>query len=236
MDTAKPHNSKNLILSFLANEEFEEISPKLERVEMTLGDILNFPQEQIRKVYFPETSVISIVTLLENGMGVESGIIGREGISGSSVILTDKEAFSEATVQLSGEGFALGVEEFRKFFDTNENFRRVIFKYIHAFISQISQNAACLSYHTIEKRLARWLLMFHDRASCAKMEMTQEFISQMLGVHRPSVSKSANKLQKLGFIAYNRGVIEILDRSGLEEFSCECYKTINRSLSSYISF
>jgi CRP-like cAMP-binding protein len=236
MDTVKPQNSKNLILNFLTDEEFEELSPKLERIEMTLGDTLNSPQEPIQKVYFPETSVISVVTLLENGMGVESGIIGREGISGASVILTDKEAFSEATVQLSGEGFAMDVEEFRMFFDGNEKFRRVIFKYIHAFISQISQNAACLSYHTIEKRLARWLLMFYDRSTRTKMEMTQEFISQMLGVHRPSVSKNANKLQKLGFIEYNRGVIEILDRESLEEFSCECYQTINRALSRYISF
>lgn len=236
MDAAIVEKVNNRILNNLSESEFAEISLKLTKTEVDLGDILVYPQEQIKKVFFPETSVVSIVTILENGTGVESGIIGREGVSGAGVILTEKVAFSEATIQLGGTGYYMEVDDFRDFFDRNETFKKIIFNYIHSFISQISQNAACLCHHTIEKRLARWLLMFNDRSHRQKMEMTQEFISQMLGVHRPSVSKSANKLQKAGLIKYNRGMIEIVDRKGLEDFSCECYRIINSTLSRYIRF
>lgn len=228
--------SKNLILNSLTESEFNEISNKLEEVDMPLGDLLYSPYEKLEYVYFPLTSVISIVTLLENGSAIESGIIGREGVSGATVVLTDEAtAFSETTIQLSGKGLKMRVEDFKEFFEENKNFRKLVLNYIHAFITQISQNAACLSYHNIEKRLARWLLMFNDRSEAGVMDMTQEFIAQMLGVHRPSVSKNANKLQKLDLITYNRGAIKILDRKALEVYSCECYETINRSLTRYLN-
>lgn len=236
MDAVRKHRSGNLILDLLPNEEFAEIEPKLSRIGTDVGDVLNQPQEKIERVWFPETCVISVVTLLENGTGVESGVVGREGVYGVSPVLTDREAFSEATIQLKGDCLVLKVADFRDLFERSREFRQIIHRYLHAFIGQISQNAACLSYHTIERRLARWLLMFHDRADSETMEMTQEFISQMLGVHRPSVSKSAHKLQDQGLIRYNRGRIEILDREGLEEFSCECYQTINRAHGRYTGF
>ncbi len=227
--------SKNLILNSLINNEFNEISNKTEEIDMPLGEVLYYPNEKLEYVYFPLTSVISIVTLLENGSGIESGIIGREGVSGASVVLTeDSTSFSEATVQLSGSGLRMKVDDFKYFFEESKNFRKSVLNYIHSFITQISQNAACLSYHSIEKLLARWLLMFNDRSEEGVMDMTQEFIAQMLGVHRPSVSKNANKLQKLELINYNRGAINILDRNALEAYSCECYETINSALSRYL--
>ncbi len=236
MDSIKTQNLKNRILDNLSESEFNDISLNLRQAEITLGKVQYYPHEEIKEVFFPETAVVSIVTLLENGTGVESGIIGREGVSGAGVVLTDKVAFSEATMQLGGIGYFMKVSDFKDYFDENKNFRKLILNYIHSFISQISQNSACLCYHMIENRLARWLLMFSDRSQRVEMQMTQEFISQMLGVHRPSVSKSANKLQKMGLIKYNRGLIKIVDRDGLEDFSCECYEIINNSLSRYLYF
>lgn len=236
MQKAAVIKSKNLILNSLNEKEYKEISTCLEEVDMPLGKMLYHPGEKLNYMFFPQTSVISNVTLLENGSGVESGIIGREGVSDAWVILGDDEAFSESTVQLSGYGLKMKTRDFKRFLNENINFRNVILSYIHAYVSQLSQNAACLCYHNIEKRLARWMLMFADRSESETMEMTQEFIAQMLGVHRPSVSKNANKLQKMGLINYNRGTIEIINRKGLEDLSCECYEIINRALIRYLDF
>ncbi len=223
----------NKVLNSLSAAEFKEIEKRLEKIEMILGNVLYYPGEKIEYVYFPETSVISIVMVLENGDTVESGIIGKEGFSGAAVILSEDISPQEATVQLSGEGYRLPVKDFKKLFEENKKFRSAALHSIYAFIAQISQNAACLCHHKIENRLARWFLMFSDRAERKALEMTQEFIAQMLGVHRPTVSKNANNLQKDGFISYNRGTVKIIDREGLENFACECYKAINQSLNGY---
>jgi CRP-like cAMP-binding protein len=222
---------RNYILRSIDEGFIDEFAGKLDKVEMPLAEILHNPLQKIEYVYFPETSVISIVTLLENGNGVESGIIGREGISGTSVIMGEDYSPRESTVQLGGEGWRMRTNDFRHFFEKNDSFRRLVLHYIYAFIAQISQNAVCLCYHIIEQRLARWLLMFDDRTDFKELQLTQEFIAQMLGVHRPSVSISAKKLQDQGLISYNRGTMVILDRKGLEEFTCECYDTINMALS-----
>lgn len=215
-------------MSSLAPEEFARIEPRLEKIEMRLGEYLYHPAEKIERIYFPETSVISIVMVLENGETIESGIIGREGFSGAAVLLSRELSPQEATVQLSGEGYFMPIEDFKKLFDENKIFRDVALDYLYAFVAQISQNAACLCHHAVNQRLARWLLLFADRADSENLVLTQEFIAQMLGVHRPTVSKSANELQKKGLIAYNRGTVRITDRAGLEDFSCECYRTISR--------
>lgn len=221
---------RNHIIRSIDEDFIDEFADKLDKVEMPLAEILHNPLQKIEYVYFPETSVISIVTLLENGNGVESGIIGREGISGTSVIMGEDYSPRESTLQLGGEGWRMRTNDFRYFFEKKDSFRRLVLHYIYAFIAQISQNAVCLCYHVIEQRLARWLLMFADRTDFEELHLTQEFIAQMLGVHRPSVSISAKKLQDQGLISYNRGTIVILDREALEEFTCECYETINMSL------
>ena len=185
---------------------------------MPLGKVLYYPAEKIEYIYFPETCVISIVNVLENGDSVESGIIGSEGFSGAAVILSEEISPLEATIQLTGEIICLPVAEFRKLFEQNKKFRDVALRYVYAFIGQISQNAACLCHHNIDQRLARWFLMFADRADSNELKLTQEFIAQMLGVHRPTVSKNANDLQKKGFISYNRGSVKILDRERTRKF------------------
>ncbi len=221
---------KNSVLNSLTADEFREIEKHLKKTELPVGKVLYYPAEKIEYVYFPENCVISIVTVLENGNMVETGIIGSEGFSGAAVIFHEEVSPLEATIQLSGELWRLPVDEFKKLFEQNKNFRDASLRHIYTFVAQISQNSACLCHHKIDQRLARWLLMFDDRASDRKLHLTQEFIAQMLGVHRPTVSKNANELQKKGFIAYNRGTVKILDRAGLENFTCECYKTINHYL------
>ncbi len=219
-------DSQNYILKSVGNETFQQIEADLEKVEMPLTQLLNEPWAQISHVYFPETSVISLVSVLENGNGVESGIIGKEGMLGATSIFAGNLSLGEATVQLGGEGWRMKVSAFKNVFEKNEEFRKIILAYVFTFVAQITQNALCLCYHNIEKRLARWLLMFQDRAEKDLLVLTQEFLAEMLGVHRPSVSKNANKLQDMNLISYTRGVVKIIDRKGLENFTCECYKTI----------
>lgn len=226
-------SQKNLILNKLPANIFNGIKPYFEAIEMPLTQLLYRPHEKIDYIYFPETSVISIVTCLENGDSVEAGIIGREGVAGASIVFADDISPSEATTQLGGIGKRMKVADFKECFDNKKEFRNVILYYIYSFIAQLSQNSACLCHHKIEKRLARWLLVFADRAESEKIVLTQEFIAQMLGVKRPSVSMNAAKLQEMGLIKYNRGVIEIIDRPGLQNLACECYQEINMSLTGY---
>ena len=233
MKTAKISREKNIIFNKLSKEIFKEIKPHLEEIEMPLTEILYRPHEKIDYIYFPETSVISIVTYLENGESVEAGIIGKEGVAGASIIFANDISPTEATTQLGGIGQRMKVSDFKNCFDDSKEFRNAVLYYVYSFIAQISQNSACLCHHTIEKRLARWLLMFSDRAESDKLILTQEFLAQMLGVQRPSVSMNAGKLQEMGLINYNRGVIKILDRTGMQNLACECYEEINMSLKGY---
>ncbi len=205
-------------------------SDKLKYSEMPLGKLLYNPHEKIEYVYFPETAVISIVTMLSDGRCVEAGIIGNEGMAGAFAAFGEDISPREATVQLGGAGWSLNVEDFRRVFEENKDFRCEVLRFVYGFVAQISQNAACICHHQVGQRLARWFLMCDDRAPSETLELTQEFIAQMLGVHRPTVSKNANELQKMGLIKYNRGTVKILDRTGLENLACECYAEINRNL------
>lgn len=216
--------STNKILEFFNRAE------KLIHIELPLTKRLYNPHEKIEYVYFPENSVMSVVTMLSDGRGVEAGIIGNEGMAGAFAAFGEDISPREATIQLGGSGWRLPVKDFREAFDENKDFRCAVLHFVYAFVAQISQNAACICYHRIEQRLARWFLMFDDRAPSKTLELTQEFIAQMLGVHRPSVSKNANELQKMGLIKYNRGTVQIIDRKGLENLTCECYAEIKRNL------
>ena len=215
---------ENTILKNLSAADFARVKTDLEAVEFSLGEIIYLPEQTIEYVYFPENTVASVVTSLENGSSIETGIIGNDGVVGLEIILDNDTARHEVNVQLAGRGFRMKADVFQTKFNECDGFRKQTLIFVGTYLSQISQNSACFSFHAIEQRLCRWLLMFHDRAQTAELKLTQEFIAVMLGVHRPSVSKNANKLQQKGFISYNRGKIMILDRAGLEENSCECYR------------
>ncbi len=234
MDNHSPLERRNLFLRNLPTDTRRKIENCLESVAMPLGMEIYQPYEDIKYVYFPETSIISVVTQLQNGSGVETGIVGKEGFSGIEIVLGENCSPREAMVQLGGVGFRMKTEAFRTFFGGDQKFSALVLRYLYAFITQIGQNSVCLCYHPIKNRLARWLLMFHERAATDELKLTQEFIALMLGVHRPSLSKHTGELQNKKLISYNRGLISILDREGLKNAACECYDTIKHDFDKYL--
>lgn len=227
--------SKNFFLESLPEENYNRLKPHLECLDGKLGRVLHEPNEPIQYVYFPETAVVSIVTFLEDGSNVETGIVGNEGIVGVGIILSDDVSPRQDTVQVEGTCLKMKAQVFKEEFGRGGELNRLALRYVFAFISQISQNAACNNRHRIDTRLARWLLSLHDRVEGDELRITQEFIAQMLGVHRPSVSENAVKLQEQGLIKYVRGRVEILDRKGLEGIACECYREIKRANDKYLN-
>lgn len=226
-------HSKNLFLAKLSKSEFEKLKPLLIAVELEIGDVVYKTNETTREVYFPETCAISIVTVLENGSTAETGVIGCEGVADVINVLSDNVSPREATVQLPGKGLKMDADFFKTEFKRGGELYKLSLAFMFAFINQISQNSACNLFHNIERRLARWILMIHDCADGDELRLTQEFIAEMLGVHRPSVSNAAKKIQDKNLISYKRGRITVLDREGLEKKACECYKVIKTSYENY---
>jgi CRP-like cAMP-binding protein len=179
---------------------------------------------EIVDVYFPIGAVISLVTLMSDGKIVEVGLIGNEGMSGLAGILGAATSPEQAIVQIPDSGFRAKLNVMREEFKLNSTFQTVVLAYARKHIMQISQTAACNAIHSIEERLSRWLLMCQDRVEKTELNLTQEFIAEMLATRRASVSVAAMVLQTEGLIKYRRGHIEILDRMGLEAFACECYR------------
>jgi CRP-like cAMP-binding protein len=216
----------NRLLDALSEEEFRNIAPNLEHVTLTLGKILYQPQHLIEYVYFPQRSGISIINILENGSMVEVGLIGGEGMAGSPLILASKTSPHQAIVQIADGAFRMPAEDFINHLERMPHLNRLLLRYTQAMMIQIAQTATCNSLHSLEERLARWLLQTQDRAQSDFLDLTQDFLSAMLGVRRASVSVAAGSLQGAGIIKYRRGKITILDREALEEISCECYRVI----------
>lgn len=216
----------NRLLAALPQSEYRRILPHLESVPLPLGEILNDIGESYNYTYFPETGMISLVLVMENGATNEVGIVGREGVVGVPVFLGGKSTSSRAIVQVAGSGLKLPSEVLEAEFWRGGALQRQLLLYAQALLTQVSQTAACNAQHTIEKRLARWLLIVHDSVGSDELLLTQEFISQMLGTRRSSVTIAAGFLQKAHAIRYSRGRITILDRNRLEAIACECYATV----------
>lgn len=233
MSDTQPSLNGNRLLGALSVEEYERLSPHLREVSFDLGQVLFRPDERIRHAYFPKTCIVSLLTELKDGTGMEVGLVGREGVVGISAILGGEET-KVATVQ--GRGTALKIdaallqEEFRR----GKLLHRALLRYTHALMTQISQSVVCNSRHNVEGRLARWLLMYQDRTDADEFELTHEFMANMLGVRRPGVSEIANRLQDRGLIRYQRGRITILDREGLEALVCECYPVVKERFESFL--
>ena len=220
---------RNRILGALETEEFERLSQQLEYVELPLATVLYDADEPIRHAYFPLRGTVSIVTVLEDGIAVEAGVIGNEGIAGLSLVLGyTTEVNRRAMIQIPGSGLRIKAEALTAESNRSRSFRDLLLRYLHAFITQISQTAACNRIHRVDERLARWLLSMQDRMASDELHLTQELIAEMLGVRRAGVSVAATRLQEKGLITYKRGHIQILDRQGLEAASCECYETVKR--------
>lgn len=228
MDTYINHKS-NLILSALPPPEYERLSTHLEYVELPLGKVLYNPEEPIKYAYFPLGGAVSIVTVLRDGDSVEAGVVGKEGVIGIPLVLgTKTELNRRAVVQIAGSGLRLKAAAFTEEFNRGKHLHDLLLSYLHAFITQLSQTAACNRMHRLEERLARWLLACQDRLGLNELQLTQEIIAEMLGVRRAGVSVAETQLRERGLIKHKRGYIQIIDRAGLEAASCECYAVVSR--------
>ena len=224
----------NQILANLPDDEFEQLRPKLRAVSFPIGEILYMPEQTIEHAYFVNRGVISLLAALEDGSTVEAGVIGPEGVGGISVVLgaksTPNQALTQSGVEASRISAADLVAEFRK----SGILRDSLLLFVHTMFTQVTQTAACNRLHTLDQRLARWLLMIQDRINDKEFTLTQEFLSRMLGVRRAGVTVAANDLRHSGFIDYHRGDIVIVDRQGLENVSCQCYRIVKHEYDSYL--
>lgn len=226
---SQPAPVQNRLLTSLPPEVLSALMPKLQPVPLTVRRVLLGSESLIDWVYFPISGMISLVSILNDGMRAEIGIVGNEGMLGVSLLAGVDTMFGEANVQLPGSAWRMSAADLGREIASDGPFRSILLKYNEALTAQISQTAACNGNHEIVSRLVRWLLMAHDRADGDELALTQDFMAMMLGVHRPSVTISAGILQRANLISHSKnGRIKILDRIGLEAAACECYNTVGR--------
>ena len=231
----KSENSQinNVILSRLPENEYQELLPDLQFVEMKSHAIINRPHERAEYVYFPENSLVSTVTVFEDGTSVETGCIGKEGTTGTTIALSKKQSPRESIVQIPGEGWRIKADRFQAALKREGLLAQLVSEFIFAYLTEAAQCAACNSHHDISARLAKWLLISSYKTGRTEFHLTQDFIAQMLGVHRPGVTLVAINLKEAGLINYRRGLITIIDKEGLEDITCECYEAIKSQYESY---
>ncbi len=229
MALSNSETSVNHLLAGLPEAERSRLTPLLKPSLIHLGEPLWETGQAIEAVYFPKQGVISLVLTSVDGVDVEVGMVGREGIAGSIETLGTGRATTRAQVQMAGSGWRMESSAFRAEFARGGAFQEAILRF-HASLSfQSAQCALCNRLHSVEQRLARWLLMASDRANAPDMQLTHEFIATMLGTRRAGVTVAAGVLREVGLISYHRGMITILDRAGMEKTACECYQAIERN-------
>jgi CRP-like cAMP-binding protein len=228
--TQPPLHSSNQVLASVAAADLDLLLPHLRAVELPQETVLYEAGAAINRVFFPHAGVVSLVVELASGEMIEAAMIGREGVVGGLSALNSKISISRAIVQISGTASAVDVDRVRHLAERSAGFRMTLIKHEQVLLAQSQQSAACNAIHTIEARLSRWLLRCRDLVGSEELPLTQEFIAQMLGVRRTSVSIVANTLQQAGLIKYKRGHIRVLDLEGVQESACECYWTV-KSLS-----
>jgi CRP-like cAMP-binding protein len=235
LTTARPRAPvANRLLAALPVKEYQRLLPELEQVTMPFAEVLYEPGERIRHVYFPNDSIVSLLAEVADRSTLEVSIVGNEGVAGISVFMGVDSSRHRAIVQGFGTAMRLRASVLRKESERTGALHRLLHLYVHSLLTQVSQSAACNRFHVVDARLARWLLMTGDRLGANEFRLTQDFISNMLGVRREGVNKAAGVLQKAELINYSRGRIKILDRAGLEEVSCECYGIIKDESDSYL--
>jgi CRP-like cAMP-binding protein len=221
-----PVPSINRLLAALPMEVYEQLTPHLELVSLTIHQPIYDVDEPISYVYFPYHSLISLITSMEDGSTLEISLVGREGMAGIVAILGGKTKAHRAFVQVTGQAMRMEAATLKAEFDRGGPLQRVLLRYCQALLTQAAQYAACNRFHLTEKRLARWLLLVRDCLQNDTFLLTQEFIGEMLGVPRSSVTVAAGNLSQAGLIRYTRGRVTILDNKALENYACECYGVI----------
>jgi CRP-like cAMP-binding protein len=227
-DLSSPQS--NLLLASLAAADYALLRPHLTKVRLKQQSVLQEPGNPIEQIYFPLEGMISLVALLKSGDEIEIAAVGREGAIGTKIGLQPQFAFAKAIVQLPGSALRIDLLKFQEAAHESLAIAHLATCANDVVIANLQQSAACNAMHTIEERLARWLLHARDRYQADTLPLTQDFISMMLGVRRTTVSLAAHALQKAGLIRYRRGKIEIIDRAALEKVSCECYASVRHNL------
>jgi CRP-like cAMP-binding protein len=217
----------NQLLASLPEAEWRRWLPQLEHVEMPLGQVLSESGTELSHVYFPTTSIVSLLYVMESGASAEIAVVGNEGIVGISLFMGGETTPSRAVVQSAGHGYRLTSRQIKEEFN-RAPVLHLLLRYTQALITQMSQTAVCNRHHSLDQQLCRWLLLSLDRLRGPELVMTQELISKMLGVRREGVTEAALKLQAAGLINYMRGHITVLDRPGLEKRCCECYAVVKK--------
>jgi CRP-like cAMP-binding protein len=230
-----PDPRKNHLLAALPAAEWSRWAPQLEHVTLPLGQVLYESGSTLSHVYFPTTSIISLLYVMENGSSAEIAVVGHEGIVGISLFMGGESTPSRAVVQSAGEGFRLTSTAIKEEFN-RAPVLHLLLRYTQALITQMAQTAVCNRHHSLDQQLCRWLLLSMDRLEGNELAMTQELIANMLGVRREGVTEGALKLQKAGLIRYSRGRISVLDRPGLEQRTCECYAVVKKEYDRLLPF
>jgi CRP-like cAMP-binding protein len=217
---------KNKLLAKIPRKELEPLLPHLHEIELPFGKVLSDIDEEIKHAYFITNGVVSMVNEPDDGDIVEFATVGNEGMVGFPIVMGTPSIPSRVIVQVEGSGLRIGASELLACLRETPTLHRLLMRYVMAVLNQIAQSTSCNRLHQVQERCARWLLHTHDRVEGDSFTLTHEFLSQMLGVHRPTVTIAARMLQQAGLIRYTRGKIEVIDRPGLEAASCNCYRLI----------
>ena len=226
--TIEDMKSSNQLLGVLPNDEWQRWMHDMDVVELSLGQVLYESGGTMQHVYFPISSIVSLLYVLENGASTEIAVVGFEGMVGISLFMGGDTTPSRAVVQSAGKSFRIPAHRIKDEFSRSAPVAHVLLRYTQALITQMTQTAVCNRHHTLERQLCRWLLLSLDRLHGNELIMTQELMANMLGVRREGVTEAAGRLQKTGLIQYARGRITVLDRAGLEAHSCECYAVVKK--------
>ena len=218
--------SPNRILNALPQNIFVAVDRNLKQVDLRFGDVLAESVQPVDRVYFPTAGVVSLVVEMKVGDMIETAMVGRDGVANATAALDGKVSLHKAIVQVAGQASAIAPDSLRSLTDEFPPFRSILIRHEQVVLAQAQQSAGCNASHTVEARMCRWLLRLRDLTGSDELKLTQEFLAQMLGVRRTSVSLVAGTLQKAGFISYSRGTIRLLDAGQLEQGACECYETV----------
>ena len=218
--------SPNLILRSLPQNIFAALEPHLEQVTLAFGDVVAETGEPVRAVYFPFNGIVSLVVEMQVGQMIETAMVGRDGVVNSTAALDSKVSLYRGIIQVAGTAAIIDPDILRTLNSDFPPLQSLLIRHEQVLLSQAQQSAACNAGHTIEARMCRWLLRMRDLMQSDELKLTQEFLAQMLGVQRPSVSMTAATLQRAGLITYRRGTIQLLDIERLQESACECYETV----------
>jgi CRP-like cAMP-binding protein len=234
-NTADGAAAVNRLLASLPKNEYKRLLPKLKTVDLVLGEELYKPGGTIKHVYFPNNSIISLISELPGTALLEVGMVGNEGMAGLPVFMGVGSSSTHALVQGSGTAMRMSSAVVRNEANRLGSLHSLLHRHSHSLLTQVAQSSACNRFHLVNARLARWLLMTNDRLGLDEFPLTQEFLSNMLGVRREGVSKAAGALQTAKLIRYSRGVITLLNRRGLEAKSCQCYAIIKAETDAYLN-